>query len=214
MSLVNDALKRASESSRSRPAAKLSFAPPEAGPVRRKRSAPLAAVIILGAISSLVVLCVVALTTDWIGPAPTQAVGPVAETNKPVEIIPDLPKRSATPTPAPAPAMSTPVKTVAPDPMPVTITEPVSPPAPAPVQPQVTEPQPVVVQAEPKPQPQVEPKPTFDTYTVQSGDTLSSIAERFYGKATAWRKLHELNSDRIANPNRLVVGMTLRVPAK
>jgi len=206
MSLVNDALKRASESSRSRPAAKLSFAPPEAGPVRRKRTAPLAAVIILGAISSLVVLCVVALTTDWIGPAPTQAAGPAAETDKPVEIIPDLPKRSATPKAAPAPAMSTPVKTVAPDPMPVTITEPVSPPAPAPVQPQVTEPQPVVVQAE--------PKPTFDTYTVQSGDTLSSIAERFYGKATAWRKLHELNSDRIANPNRLVVGMTLRVPAK
>jgi nucleoid-associated protein YgaU len=34
-------------------------------------------------------------------------------------------------------------------------------------------------------------------YTVQSGDTLSKIAEKFYGDGseTSWRKIYEVNSD-------------------
>jgi len=49
-------------------------------------------------------------------------------------------------------------------------------------------------------------------YTVKEGDTLSSIAEQFYGSQNKWTELHKLNKDRLPNANRLRAGMTLRVP--
>ena len=47
---------------------------------------------------------------------------------------------------------------------------------------------------------------------VKRGDTLSSIAYRAYGRASAYRKIYEANPDIIRNPNRIYVGMRLRVP--
>jgi nucleoid-associated protein YgaU len=52
-------------------------------------------------------------------------------------------------------------------------------------------------------------------YTVQSGDTLSRIAEKFYGDGseTSWRKIYEANRDRIGNdPNQITAGMRLIIP--
>jgi len=51
------------------------------------------------------------------------------------------------------------------------------------------------------------------TYTVQSGDTLSSIAARFYGNAADWNALYHVNSAVISNPNEIYVGEVLKVPA-
>ncbi|MFW5802816.1 MAG: LysM peptidoglycan-binding domain-containing protein [Verrucomicrobiota bacterium] len=52
-----------------------------------------------------------------------------------------------------------------------------------------------------------------DVYTVQPGDTLSRIAERFYGSSALWAKLQKWNQDLIPDRNRLVPGMKLRVPS-
>ncbi|MBW4598391.1 MAG: LysM peptidoglycan-binding domain-containing protein [Calothrix sp. FI2-JRJ7] len=52
-------------------------------------------------------------------------------------------------------------------------------------------------------------------YTVQPGDTLSKIAEKFYGDGSeiSWRKIYEANRAVIGNdPNQITVGMILVIP--
>lgn len=53
---------------------------------------------------------------------------------------------------------------------------------------------------------------TVRVHRVARGDTLSSIALRYYGSSAGWRFLYESNSDVIANPNQLTVGTELVVP--
>ena len=62
--------------------------------------------------------------------------------------------------------------------------------------------------------PTTSPVPLGDTYTVAGGDTLSSIAERFYSDATAWEPIFQANRDRLTSPEALQVGMTLRIPPR
>ena len=50
------------------------------------------------------------------------------------------------------------------------------------------------------------------TYTVQAGNTLSGITERFYGKDADWRSLYAANESKISNPNMIFVGEELRLP--
>ena len=52
---------------------------------------------------------------------------------------------------------------------------------------------PAPVQTVPAPAPPVAAPPPRQTYTVQSGDTLSAIARRFYGNALLWPKIYEAN---------------------
>lgn len=52
--------------------------------------------------------------------------------------------------------------------------------------------------------------PTVRTYVVAKGDTLGKIASRFYGDAAKFTLIVAAN--RLANPDRLVVGQTLVVP--
>ncbi len=53
------------------------------------------------------------------------------------------------------------------------------------------------------------------TYTVEPGDTLLSIAQRFYGDATRWRAIYDANKDVIgADPDALKVEMKLKIPPK
>jgi len=47
---------------------------------------------------------------------------------------------------------------------------------------------------------------------VKRGDTLSSLAYRAYGRASAYVKIYKANPDLVKNPNRIYVGMRLRVP--
>lgn len=53
---------------------------------------------------------------------------------------------------------------------------------------------------------------TDGTYTVQSGDTLSKIAKRFYGNANAYQKIFEANRDQLSDPDRIQVGQVLKLP--
>jgi len=55
---------------------------------------------------------------------------------------------------------------------------------------------------------------TGDTYTVQSGDTLESIAIHLYGNAERWRDIYALNSDRLGFGGYLAPGQILVLPAK
>ena len=50
------------------------------------------------------------------------------------------------------------------------------------------------------------------TYTVQAGNTLSGITERFYGQDADWRSLYAANEAKISNPNMIYVGEELRLP--
>jgi nucleoid-associated protein YgaU len=54
----------------------------------------------------------------------------------------------------------------------------------------------------------------YDTYVVQKGDSLWSIAAKpeIYGKATQWRRIFDANRDMLKNPGQLRAGMTLRIP--
>ncbi|MFT7461825.1 MAG: nucleoid-associated protein YgaU [Pseudohongiellaceae bacterium] len=51
-------------------------------------------------------------------------------------------------------------------------------------------------------------------YTVESGDSLSSIAKALFGKESRYEEIFELNSDRLDHASEIFVGMTLRVPKK
>ncbi|MFQ3612677.1 MAG: BON domain-containing protein [Cyanobacteriota bacterium] len=53
-------------------------------------------------------------------------------------------------------------------------------------------------------------QPTEEIYTVKSGDTLSAIAQRFYGDANAYLRIAQANN--ISNPNLIQVGQKLRIP--
>jgi 3D (Asp-Asp-Asp) domain-containing protein len=51
-------------------------------------------------------------------------------------------------------------------------------------------------------------------YTVQAGDTLFLIAQKFYGDGNLWQLIYETNRAAIGpDPNQLQVGMVLVIPA-
>ncbi|MNR83990.1 LysM domain/BON superfamily protein [compost metagenome] len=49
-------------------------------------------------------------------------------------------------------------------------------------------------------------------YTVQVGDTLGHIAQKFYGKASRWPEIFEANRDKLRHPDILFHGTTLVIP--
>ncbi|MFH2070617.1 MAG: LysM peptidoglycan-binding domain-containing protein [Elusimicrobiota bacterium] len=67
------------------------------------------------------------------------------------------------------------------------------------------------------PQPAVEPvkrvpeKPKRTTYTVKPGDTLPSIADKFWGDTSQWRKIYEANKDKIKR-GQIEPGQVLVIP--
>jgi LysM repeat protein len=54
---------------------------------------------------------------------------------------------------------------------------------------------------------------TDRTYTVRAGDTLSSIAQRFYGNPADWREIYQANSAEVHNPNLIFQGEVLKIPS-
>jgi nucleoid-associated protein YgaU len=49
-------------------------------------------------------------------------------------------------------------------------------------------------------------------HVVTKGDTLSSLAQTYYGSRAKWRDLLAANRDVLSGPNDLKIGMNLRVP--
>ncbi len=56
------------------------------------------------------------------------------------------------------------------------------------------------------------PTPPTIVYTVTSGDTLSGIAKKHYGKSALWTIILDANPDVLDDPAKLKAGMKLRLP--
>lgn len=50
-------------------------------------------------------------------------------------------------------------------------------------------------------------------HTVAKGDTLSAIAQKHYGKASAYMKIFEANKPMLGHPDKIYPGQKLRIPA-
>jgi nucleoid-associated protein YgaU len=58
----------------------------------------------------------------------------------------------------------------------------------------------------------IDPYHGFAEYTVVAGDTLSGIAQHWYGDATLWPRIFAANTDEIADPNLIYPGQIFRIP--
>ena len=64
------------------------------------------------------------------------------------------------------------------------------------------------------PQPEAPPaEQAGEFYEIQSGDTLSGIAKRYYGDAMQYMKIFEANTGVIDDPNKIYPGQKIRIPA-
>jgi LysM repeat protein len=111
-----------------------------------------------------------------------------------------LPATGAVATPSPSPAPAVAVSTPQPTPQPT---------APPPT-PTAVPPSPTAALTQPPtgtPPPTANPKPTFRTYTVHPGDTLSGIASRYHTTVSAIAALNH-----ITDPSKLRVGQVLLIP--
>jgi LysM repeat protein len=111
-----------------------------------------------------------------------------------------LPATGAVATPSPSAAPVAVVPTPAPNPQP-TLPAPTETPVPPSPTPALTLP------PTGTPEPTKGPKPTFRTYTVHPGDTLSGIASRFHTTVSAIAQLNH-----ISDPSKLRVGQVLLIP--
>ena len=56
------------------------------------------------------------------------------------------------------------------------------------------------------------PETKQELYTIKAGDSLSLIAQQFYGDGNLWQTIYEANLDTIDNPNALIVGNEIVIP--
>lgn len=49
-------------------------------------------------------------------------------------------------------------------------------------------------------------------YEIQSGDTLSAVAKKFYGDANSYNKIFEANKEVILNVDKIYPGQRIRIP--
>ena len=49
-------------------------------------------------------------------------------------------------------------------------------------------------------------------HEVVSGDTLSKIAEKYYGDPSLYMQIFEANKDTLSDPNLIRIGQKLRIP--
>jgi nucleoid-associated protein YgaU len=86
--------------------------------------------------------------------------------------------------------------------------------APPPPAPEAAAPEAAPAAEEPVPAPEPSgepaPEPTTRTYTVESGDTLWAIAERFYGDGNKYQAIAEASG--ISNPDLIHPGEVLTIP--
>ncbi len=57
-----------------------------------------------------------------------------------------------------------------------------------------------------------EPEPRYEFYTIVKGDTLSKLAQKYYGKAGEYMRIFEANSGLISNPDKIYPGQKIRIP--
>jgi len=75
----------------------------------------------------------------------------------------------------------------------------------------------VEVETPTTPPPATTAKPTAgtpQTYTMKRGDTLYSLAKRFYGDGKLWTRIADANQDKIRDVTDIPVGTVLTIPPK
>lgn len=50
------------------------------------------------------------------------------------------------------------------------------------------------------------------THKVQKGETLSQLAQKYYGKASEYNRIFEANRNQLSDPDKIREGQTLRIP--
>ncbi len=63
------------------------------------------------------------------------------------------------------------------------------------------------------PTPTLPPGESEQLYTIVKGDTLSLLAQRYYGDAMQWPKIFDANREVIRNENLIEPGWTIKIPA-
>ncbi len=58
----------------------------------------------------------------------------------------------------------------------------------------------------------VDPFTGFALHTVAAGDTLSELAETFFGDASKFQVIFAANRDQLTDPDVIVLGQVLRIP--
>ncbi|ANU49161.1 hypothetical protein ADH76_32695 [Enterocloster clostridioformis] len=71
--------------------------------------------------------------------------------------------------------------------------------------------QPIPAAASPEPE-RPAARPQVKTHTVKSGDCLWNIAKKQLGDGSRWKEIHDLNRDKISNPNLIPPGLVLVMP--
>jgi nucleoid-associated protein YgaU len=56
------------------------------------------------------------------------------------------------------------------------------------------------------------PEKKAKVYVTKAGDSLSKIAKAVYGDADRWQEIFEANKGKIQDPNKISVGLELRIP--
>ncbi|MGI8990162.1 MAG: LysM peptidoglycan-binding domain-containing protein [Bryobacteraceae bacterium] len=56
--------------------------------------------------------------------------------------------------------------------------------------------------------------PGSQTYTVKPGDSLSKIAQQFYGSASDYMRIFNANRDKLQDPDKVRVGDQLTIPSQ
>jgi nucleoid-associated protein YgaU len=87
-----------------------------------------------------------------------------------------------------------------------------APPVEMPPPPVVEEEAPAMV--EPVAVPTAEVQEGEQTYTMKPGDTLYSLARRYYGDGKLWAKIFEANKDKIRDVTDIPIGTVLVIPPK
>jgi hypothetical protein len=55
---------------------------------------------------------------------------------------------------------------------------------------------------------------TYEKYTVQKGDTLQKISNKFFGTTKKWMKIFEANKSVLKTPNSIYPGKTIIIPVE
>ncbi len=63
----------------------------------------------------------------------------------------------------------------------------------------------------PAPKPE-EPEEKFEYYEIKSGDSLSAIAKRYYGKPMEYKRIFEANRNVIENADKIYPGQKIKIP--
>ena len=61
--------------------------------------------------------------------------------------------------------------------------------------------------------PEIAESAAYEKYTVQKGDTLQKISQKFYGTTKKWMKIYDANKDVLKGPNKVYPGQSLNIPS-